>query len=212
MRTTGRLDWLIGQIDASLRTIAGVRHASVRPNPARALEEGDLEESDKELAIRLMRVNHAGEIAAQGLYHGQALLARTHQTRKHLITSAHQEADHLCWCEQRLTQLGGRTSLLAPWWYAGSFMIGLVAAVGGDRWSFAFIKETEDQVVEHLQSHLARLPDSDRKTRAIIEQVIIDEGEHASAAARRASTALPEFVPQLMRLTAKLMTVGADRI
>lgn len=212
MRHNTALDRLVHRADTTLRTLTGVAQHSTRPNPATNLPEEDLDEDDRELAICLMRVNHAGEIAAQGLYHGQALLARSDDTRQHLATSAHEEADHLCWCEQRLTELGGRTSWLAPLWYIGSFAIGIVAAAGGDRWSFAFIQETEEQVVEHLQSHLKQLPASDKKTRAIIEQVIVDESEHAHTAHNQSGQPLPSFIPQLMRMTAKIMTVGAYRL
>ena len=164
------------------------------------------------MAMRLMRVNHAGEIAAQGLYHGQALFARQTATREHLLDSAHQEADHLYWCEQRIEQLGGRTSLLAPLWYAGSVAIGAVASIAGDQWSLAFIQETEAQVVDHLKSHLNQLSPKDLVTRTIIIKIIADETEHAQAARRYSDYKLPTAMSGLMRATAKIMTVSAYRV
>ena len=206
------IDRLIIKADSMLRTVSGTSPAGRRQHPAADIPEADLSTQEKEKAARLMRVNHAGEIAAQGLYHGQALFACRQETREHLLHSAHQEAEHLYWCEQRIAQLGGRTSLLAPLWYAGSFAIGTLAAIAGDRWSLAFIHETEEQVVEHLKSHLNRLSPEDRITRAIISQVILDEAEHAQAARLRSNFELPIGVSILMRATAKIMTSSAYRI
>jgi len=203
--------WII-KTDRVLRAIAGVATAGARRHPAAGIAEGDLNAQEKKTAARLMRVNHAGEIAAQGLYHGQALLARNQTTRDYMLGSAHEEAEHLYWCQQRIKQLGGRTSLLAPLWYGGSFAIGALASSAGDQWSLAFIKETEDQVVAHLQSHLSRLSPKDRITRAIILQVIADEQEHAAAAQQQSQHQLPNWASALMRTTAKVMTISAYRL
>ena len=206
------VDQLIIKVDLILRTACATETGGQREYPAVGIPEGDLNTQEKETTARLMRVNHAGEIAAQGLYHGQALGARSTATRTHLLNSAHQEADHLYWCKQRIKQLGGRTSLLAPLWYAGSVAIGVVASIAGDQWSLAFIQETEKQVVEHLQSHLARLSAKDRITRAIIVQIMADETEHEQAARRRSDYQLSSAISVLMRATAKIMTVSTYRI
>ncbi len=209
MKRYSLIDQLIINADLVLRTVNGISAGKQREHPATGIPESDLSEDEKETAARLMRVNHAGEIAAQGLYHGQTLFARKQTTRRHLLDSAHQETEHLYWCEQRIKQLGGRTSLLAPVWYAGSFAIGTLASLAGDRWSFAFIRETEEQVVEHLQSHLNRLSPKDKITRTIIRQVISDEAEHAQSAYSKSSYKLPQELSTMMRATAKIMTVGA---
>ena len=209
MKRYSLIDQLIINADLVLRTVSGIPTGGQRKHPAAGIPESDLSKNEKEMAARLMRVNHAGEIAAQGLYHGQTLFARKQTTRRHLLDSAHQETEHLYWCEQRIKQLGGRTSLLAPLWYAGSFAIGTLASLAGDQWSFAFIQETEEQVVEHLQSHLNRLSPKDKITRAIIMQVISDEAEHAQSAHSQSSYKLPQELSTMMRATAKVMTVGA---
>ena len=206
------IDQLIIKADSMLRTVSGTSLEGQREHPAAGIHEGDLSTEEKEEAARLMRVNHAGEIAAQGLYHGQALFARKKTTREHLLGTAHQETEHLYWCEQRIAQLGGRTSLLAPLWYAGSFAIGSVAAIAGDRWSLVFIQETEEQVVEHLKSHLNRLSPEDRVSRAIIPQIIADEAEHAQAERRQSNYDMPAGISSLMRATAKIMTSSAYHI
>lgn len=212
MNTYSFVELLIINADLMLRTISGVSTGRQCQHPAESIPENDLSEQEKTISARLMRVNHAGEIAAQGLYHGQALFAREKTTRKHLLDSAHEEAQHLYWCEQRLTQLGGRTSLLAPVWYTGSLAIGTLASLAGDRWSFAFIYETERQVVEHLQSHLNRLSPKDKITRAIIMQVISDETEHAQSARLHSDYELPDGISVLMWVTAKIMTTSAYHI
>ncbi len=208
MREYSPLDRFIEIADAALKAIVGPASAAREP-PGRKFEGETLSEAEQDHSARLMRINHAGEIAAQGLYHGQALTARNKETAEHMRHSAHEESDHLAWCEQRLRQLGGRTSLLAPLWYAGSFAIGTAAGLAGDRWSLGFVKETEDQVVRHLDSHLAKAPVRDKTTLAIIEQIKRDETEHASAAERAGGRELPQPVKSLMRMTAKVMTTTA---
>jgi ubiquinone biosynthesis monooxygenase Coq7 len=165
-------------------------------------------------AAGLMRVNHAGEIAAQALYHGQALTARNEQVRRSLLEAARDETDHLAWCEQRVRELDSRTSLLAPVWYAGSFAIGALAGLAGDRNSLGFVAETEQQVIEHLESHLHEngLPEDDERSRRIVAQMQADEAKHGSEARDAGGRDLPRPVRDLMRRTAQLMTRTAYRV
>ena len=153
-----------------------------------------------------MRVNHAGEIAAQALYHGQALGARNAATRDLLLQAAREESDHLAWCEARLKELGSRTSLLNPLWYAGSFAIGAVAAAFGDEASLGFVRETERQVEGHLDQHLSRLPAADARSRVILQAMRQDEARHAANARSAGGAPLPPTVQALMRQTARVMT------
>ena len=153
-----------------------------------------------------MRVNHAGELAAQALYHGQALMARSAEARAMLLGAAESEADHLAWCETRLTELGARPSLLDPLWYAGSFAIGALAALAGDRVSLGFVVETERQVEGHLDEHLGRLPVGDDRSRAILETMRAEEIAHGATAAAAGGERLPAPVRALMRQTARVMT------
>lgn len=159
-----------------------------------------------------MRVNHAGEIAAQALYHGQALTARNEAVRRSLLEAARDETDHLAWCEQRVRELDSRTSLLAPIWYAGSFAIGALAGLAGDRTSLGFVAETEKQVIEHLESHLHELPPDDERSRRIVEQMRADEARHGAEARSAGGRDLPRPVRELMRRTAQVMTRTAYRV
>jgi 3-demethoxyubiquinol 3-hydroxylase len=160
----------------------------------------------RRLAAGLMRVNHAGEIAAQGLYHGQALTARSADTRDALRRAAAEEGDHLAWCRDRLDELGSRPSLLNPIWYAGSVAIGALAGLFGDRASLGFMAETERQVEGHLADHLERLPADDARSRTIVEQMQADEIGHGRAAVAAGASTLPEPVPRVMRMAARIMT------
>ncbi|MGQ0383114.1 MAG: 2-polyprenyl-3-methyl-6-methoxy-1,4-benzoquinone monooxygenase [Gammaproteobacteria bacterium] len=198
------LDRLLELAEAGLRA-SFARPASQRPTP------GDPAVAPADEAVRrhvagLMRVNHAGEIAAQGLYHGQALTARSPETRAALVRAAAEEGDHLAWCRDRLDELGSRASLLDPIWYAGSVAIGALAGLAGDRMSLGFMAETERQVEGHLDSHLEKLPPEDLRSRAIVEQMKADESGHGQSAIAAGGVPLPEPVPQLMRLTARVMT------
>jgi ubiquinone biosynthesis monooxygenase Coq7 len=202
------LDRLLGAADRALRSLFAPAHAS-RPIPAPAdatAGASELTESERHTAAALMRVNHAGEIAAQALYHGQALVARSEATRELLLAAARAETDHLAWCETRLSELQSRPSLLDPLWYAGSFAIGALAALAGDRASLGFVVETERQVERHLTDHLDRLPAGDTRSRAILEAMRADEVAHGAHARSAGGTELPAPVCALMRQTARVMT------
>jgi ubiquinone biosynthesis monooxygenase Coq7 len=172
-----------------------------------------LTENQKAEAAALMRVNHVGEVCAQALYTAQALATKDHALRQHLTTACTEETDHLAWCEQRLHELGGRTSLLNPLWYAGSFAIGYAAAkLGGDRMSLGFVVETERQVEAHLVSHLGLLPANDGPSRAIVAQMKTDEAQHAKEALAAGAAELPAPFKAMMQVAAKVMTTVAHRI
>ncbi|WP_297475689.1 2-polyprenyl-3-methyl-6-methoxy-1,4-benzoquinone monooxygenase [Ferrovum sp.] len=199
------LDRILGEFDRALRTLAAPA-LGTRPNPARGLPEADLDAQARQHTARLMRINHTGEICAQALYQGQALTARISANRDALRGASAEEVDHLAWCEARIGELGGRTSFLNLFWYAGSLALGVAAGLAGDRWSLAFLKETERQVGGHLAGHLAQIPAADQRTRAIVEQMKKDEAGHAELAQRLGAA---EFSPSLkwaMRLSSKLMT------
>jgi len=205
------MDRLIQEFDRGLRTVAAANVAA-RPNPAGASPESVTDPVARRHAAGLMRVNHAGEIAAQALYHGQALTARNETVRRSLLEAARDETDHLAWCEQRVRELDSRTSLLAPVWYAGSFAIGALAGLAGDRTSLGFVAETESQVIEHLESHLRELPPDDERSRRIVEQMQADEERHGAEARSAGGRDLPRPVRDLMRGTARIMTRTAYRV
>jgi ubiquinone biosynthesis monooxygenase Coq7 len=209
LRPASLLDSLITEADRALRTLSGVYATSARPNPALAAPETVTTPAEKRRIAGLMRINHAGEIAAQALYHGQAFVARDPATRAALLDAAREEGDHLVWCAERIHELGGRTSLLDPLWYGGSFAIGALAASMGDATSFGFVAETEKQVGDHLESHLKQLPAGDDRTRAILSQMRIDEAHHGGAALRAGGTPLPLPVRAAMQFTGKVMTTAA---
>ncbi|HWP94672.1 MAG TPA: 2-polyprenyl-3-methyl-6-methoxy-1,4-benzoquinone monooxygenase [Gammaproteobacteria bacterium] len=202
------LDRFLIELDHALRTVCAP-HRAARPMPGREHDDTALTPAERVRAARLMRVNHAGEVAAQALYQGQAATASLGDVRAAMERAAAEENDHLAWCEERLAQLGGRTSLLGPFWYAGSFAIGALAGLAGDRWSLGFVAETERQVVEHLDDHLRRLPANDARSRAILEQMREDERHHGATASRAGGAPLPEPIRHLMRLTSKVMTTTA---
>ncbi|HZT00737.1 MAG TPA: 2-polyprenyl-3-methyl-6-methoxy-1,4-benzoquinone monooxygenase [Steroidobacteraceae bacterium] len=180
-----------------------------RDSTTASVAPGSLSDSERRHSAGLMRVNHAGEIAAQALYHGQALVARSTATRDLLLKAAHEETDHLAWCETRLKELDSRPSLLNPLWYAGSFAIGAMAALLGDRTSLGFVVETERQVEGHLNEHLARLSPDDARSRAILQTMRTDEIAHGMSAKAAGGAELPSPIRSLMRRTARLMTSTA---
>lgn len=205
-RTYSRFDRLIDTLDQALRTVAGPAPTPSRPNPAAAHPEPELSDAERDLAGKLMRINHAGEISAQALYQGQALTARLPTVRTRMEQASIEENDHLAWTEERIRELGTHVSVLAPFWYAGSFAIGALAGIAGDKWSLGFVVETEQQVVRHLDDHLAQLPAHDARDRAILEQMREDEAHHATTALGAGAAALPEPVKRVMALTSKVMT------
>ncbi len=208
-RTFSSCDKLIGFLDQGLRLLFGPAPLPERPTPGRSAVDTPLDRVARETSGRLMRVNHAGEVCAQALYQGQALTARDATVRAKLQRAAQEENDHLAWTAERIGELGSRTSYLNPLWYAGSLAIGAAAGLAGDRWSLGFLAETERQVVEHLHGHLARLPADDAKSRAIVEQMARDEGQHATVALEAGAYELPSPAKALMRLMAKTMTSTA---
>jgi 3-demethoxyubiquinol 3-hydroxylase len=204
-RTFSLADRIIGEIDRAIKVLwspaRSARPLPVPPGGALVLDEEERLESS-----RLMRVNHAGEVAAQALYRGQALTAQDPAITAAMRRAAAEEIDHLAWCEQRLQELNGRTSFLNPLWYAGSFAIGALAGARGDRASLGFIAETERQVESHLRDHMERLPAADKRSRAILEQMTHDEIEHGATAAALGGEELPFLVRRAMRLTSRVMT------
>lgn len=200
------LDQLLIQVDLGLRTLLGNPEPTGRPDPAADLPEADLSEAERREAMRLMRINHTGEVCAQALYQGQALTARSAEVKGLMQESAAEENDHLIWCQRRVEELGGRISYLSPFFYVGSLALGAAAGLAGDRWSLGFLAETERQVEAHLEGHLGRLPAGDQKTRAIVEQMKEDERKHATTATDAGGAELPFPVRQAMRLASKVMT------
>ena len=204
-----RLDDLIVAFDRGLRTVFAPAQ-SARATPGEDLPEADMSEEQRRLSASLMRVNHTGEICAQALYQGQALTARDPASRAALEQAAREETEHLAWTERRIEALGGRKSLLNPAFYAGSFVIGALAGLAGDRWNLGFLAETERQVVAHLDGHLKRLPEEDRKSRVIVESMRVDEARHATSAIGHGAAELPEPAKAAMRLTSKVMTTTSE--
>jgi len=206
------MDTLLTTADRALRTVFAHHHAS-RANPASEIADAPLSDAEKRKASALMRVNHVGEVCAQALYTAQALATNSEGLRRHLQAACEEETDHLAWTEERLTQLGGRTSLLNPIWYAGAFGIGFLAAkLGGDPMSLGFVVETEKQVEAHLQSHMQRLPENDHASRAILAQMKADEMQHAQEAQAAGAVELPAPIKGLMRAAARVMTAVAHRV
>ena len=197
-------DGLFSAADEALRALSGAATAA-RPTPG-AGAEGPARREDRDLSGRLMRVNHTGEVCAQALYSGQSLVARDPAIRTALKTAASEERDHLAWCRDRLGELGSRSSVLDPLWYAGSFAWGVVSGLAGDRWSLGFLAETEDQVERHLDGHLDRLPADDAASRAIVMQMREDEGRHGATGRALGARELPGPVKAAMRAAARVMT------
>jgi 3-demethoxyubiquinol 3-hydroxylase len=208
MESGRTLDSMIAAADRALRAVFAPARA-LRPAPGALEAPAPLTETERRASAALMRVNHAGELAAQALYHGQAVAAREPATRALLISAAASESDHLAWCETRLKELGSRPSLLNPLWYLGSFAIGAMAAMLGDRVSLGFVTETERQVEGHLDEHLARLAPGDARSRAILEVMRAEEIEHGASAAAAGGQRLPAPVRALMRHAARVMTSSA---
>ena len=199
------VDELIVAFDKGLRTVFGTAQ-SLRKTPGGELPESVLTETERTLAASLMRVNHTGEVCAQALYQGQALTARTESVRTVMEQASREESEHLAWTALRIGELAGHTSLLNPLFYVGALLMGAAAGRMGDRWSLGFLQETERQVEGHLQAHLAVLPETDHKSRAIVEQMKQDEARHASTAQAHGAAELPGPVRNAMRAASKFMT------
>jgi ubiquinone biosynthesis monooxygenase Coq7 len=209
-RTYSFIDRIIMQLQSAAETIGG-HYNSHRQSPAHAVKESVLSSHEKKKSIGYMRVNHTGEVCAQALYRGQLITARDSAVKSTLETAAAEETDHLAWCHERLDQLQGRRSLLNPFWYSQSFLIGISAGLLGDAWSLGFLEETEKQVENHLARHLEpeQLPLSDNKSRAIVSQMQIDEAHHGQSAHEIGAEALPDPVKKLMKWQSRMMTTLA---
>lgn len=205
------LDVAIVTFDRALRTLSGLARTA-RPVPGAELPGAELTEAERRTAAGLMRVNHTGEVCAQALYSAQAVVARDPDLRVRFAAAAREEEEHLAWTQQRLEELSDRPSLLNPVWYAGSFFIGAVAGLVGDRVNLGFVVETERQVEEHLTSHLDRLPEGDARSRAIVDTMRSDEARHGAAAQEAGAIGLPPPIPTLMRAAANVMKAVAYRI
>jgi ubiquinone biosynthesis monooxygenase Coq7 len=200
-------DKLLCEFDTALRTLLVPKHRnSVRESPGHPIAESLLTTKEKRHIAGLMRVNHAGEVSAQALYQGQALTAKLPRVKAQMTEAAAEEVDHLAWCEQRLRELGSQPSLLNPFWYSSSLMLGALAGLIGDKWSLGFVAETERQVTKHLQHHQEHLPANDLKTKAILAQMQIDEAHHADVANEAGAAELPFLIKKGMQFASKLLT------
>ena len=200
------IDQIISEVDKGLKYSSHNYQKESRQYPAHGINEDNLNEIERNHSANLMRVNHSGEVAAQGLYRGQALTARLEGTREKMDQAAKEELDHLSWCNKRLEELNEKPSLLSPAWYALSFGMGAIAGLAGDKWSLGFVHETEEQVVKHLESHLNNLSKDDKKTIAVLEQMKEDESKHSEEALESGAENLPEGIKILMSVVAKVMT------
>jgi ubiquinone biosynthesis monooxygenase Coq7 len=205
------IDSLILEFDKALRTVFASA-PTTRAMPGADLPEADLDEAERGHAAALMRIDHVGEVCAQALYQGQALTCRNAETRQALQQAAWEETEHLNWTERRIVELGGRKSLLNPLWYAGSLAIGVVAGKLGDDWNLGFLAETERQVEAHLDGHLVSLPETDQRSRAVVDQMKTDEIRHAETAIRLGARELPAPLKAAMAAMSKAMTMIAYRV
>ena len=206
------IDLLINEVDKGLKYSTQNYQTESRPYPADKIEQDSLNEFEKNHSAGLMRVNHSGEVCAQALYRGQALTAKLGDTRTKMEQAASEELDHLSWCNKRLQDLNNKPSRLNPIWYGMSFSIGAVAGLIGDKWSLGFVHETEEQVVKHLDGHLDKLSKKDLKTKAVIEQMRIDEEQHSHDALEAGAEILPDEIKHLMSKFAKVMTNSSYHI
>ena len=206
------LDQFIENADQVLRTLAGEANQAHRESPGDTAAESELAAEDRLHVAGLMRINHTGEVCAQALYQGQALTAKLPKVREKMEQAAAEEIDHLVWCEERLRQLGSHTSHLNPVWYGLSFAMGAAAGIAGDRWSLGFVAATEERVCEHLSDHLEQLPEEDRKSRRILEQMLEDERRHGDLALEAGGEVFPEPVKRAMTAVSRLMTSTSYRI
>jgi ubiquinone biosynthesis monooxygenase Coq7 len=205
------LDRLIVEFDKGVRTLFSQAH-SARPHPDANTPDAPMDEAERKHAAGLMRINHSGEICAQALYQGQALTARDPEVQAKLQQAAQEETEHLAWTSRRVHELGGHLSLLNPFWYSGSLALGAFAGLLGDKWNLGFLSETEHQVGGHLQSHLEKLPPQDEKSRAVVQQMYVDETKHSDMAKEMGGADLPAPVKFAMKMTSKVLTHTAYRI
>ena len=212
MRNYNIIDTFVLGCDRAIKTVLDTPKISSRVQPGHDLPDPILTAVQRQQAINLMRVNHAGEVSAQALYQGQALTAKLPGVRETMEQAAIEENDHLVWCDQRLTELGGHTSILNVLWYSSSFILGAVAGRVGDKWSLGFVAETEAQVVKHIDEHLEKLCHNDKKSHAILGQMKIDEAHHGKVAREAGGIDLPKSVKLAMSLVSKVMTVSSYRI
>lgn len=196
-------------LDQAVRALSDNAITSGQPYPAGVNKEENLTDAEKKHAAALMRINHAGEICAQALYHGQGIVSKSKDIQVKMQQAAIEEGDHLAWCKKRLDELGSHTSYLNPLWYAGSFCIGMVAGMIGDRLSLGFVAETETQVLKHLESHLHLLPRNDERSYKILTQMGNDEAKHRSEAIHAGARELPEMIKSAMAMTSKMMVKTA---
>ncbi|MDX1733636.1 MAG: 2-polyprenyl-3-methyl-6-methoxy-1,4-benzoquinone monooxygenase [Halioglobus sp.] len=211
-RRLSLLDRIITEADAVLRTVSNRGNSASRPSPAQGHTESDLSDAERRHVAGLMRVNHTGEVCAQALYQGQAMTARLTEVRDDMKQAAIEETDHLVWCEERLRELDSHTSYLNPAWYGLSFALGAVAGAIGDKVSLGFVAATEERVCEHLREHLKQLPEDDRKSRLILQQMLEDEQRHGDHALQAGGTDFPRPVKDAMSGVSKLMTRSSYRI
>lgn len=206
MRRYSLTDQLLITFNERLQYLFGSPQHALRESPGEGCVERPLSDEQRKRSAALMRINHTGEVCAQALYEGQALTARNHEIKQTMQGAAQEEVDHLAWCFGRLNALESHVSYLNPVFYLGAFSMGVLAGALGDRWSLGFLAETERQVVAHIENHLKKLPVNDQKSRAILSQMKIDEGEHATMAVQNGASELPGWVKVGMRLMSTVMT------
>ena len=208
------LNNIVNELDIALRTLADKKTGTDRKYPPEPIEKNseELSKKEKDLSIQMMRINHAGEVAAQALYRGQAFVCKDPEIKKHLIHAGEEETDHLVWCKRRLDELGGKSSILNPIWYAGSFAIGAVFGAMGEKTSLGFVEETEKQVVIHLQKHLDKISEKDNETIEILKTMQADEDLHAGQANESGAEELESPTKKFMEVTAKVMTSSSAYI
>lgn len=203
------LDRVCLGVDQAVRALTDTVKTTGAVYPAKGTDESPMTEKQRKHSAGLMRINHAGEICAQALYHGQGVVSRSLEVQEKMHVAAIEEGDHLAWCKQRLDELGSHPSYLNPLWYAGSFCIGMVAGMIGDEWSLGFVAETERQVIRHLQSHLQSLPMEDQRSYKILERMESDEARHRDDAVQLGARELPVVIKKTMTLTSKVMVKSA---
>ena len=204
MRSFSKLDNFLGRTNELLNTISSERDSNVN-YPASNISEGELNEKERKLSSSLMRINHSGEIAAQGLYIGHAFVSRNEDQKNLMLGIAEEEKDHLFWCKKRIEELGGKTSMFDPAWYCGSVLIGIMSGAYNDKVGLGFVEETEKQVSRHLDGHLEKIPANDHKTREILLQMKVDENKHGELASSKGSVEIPNLVKKLMSRVSKIM-------